>query len=229
MKYPPSTDVDFPVPRWTLRSLVFAVLATGFLFVLLPLTEQFSPPPEADLSLRELKRVAVPPPLKAPPPQPDQPLTPRDFVVDLPQPTMKDSPPASPSLQIPVDLQPRLGNLQAAYQNSFQIQGDDLALGMASGIFEIADLDQAPQALARVNPLYPPQARMRKIEGYVTVEFIVGVDGSPQDLQVVDSAPGDLFIRSVERAVRGWRFKPGEVGGKAVASRVRQRIDFTLD
>jgi protein TonB len=70
---------------------------------------------------------------------------------------------------------------------------------------------------------------MRKLEGWVVVEFVVGADGTTRDLTVVSSQPGELFTAAAERAIRRWRFAPGSKGGQAVAARVRQKVEFKLD
>ncbi len=228
MKASPEIDFSQAAPRWTWRVVLLAMLMTAFLFVLLPMTERISRGAEPDLQVREMTRVSVPPPLKPPPP-PEVPLETNPISMDLPQPKLSLAVENPPPMKLPVDLQPGLSGLRGVTQNSFQISGEGLAAGLSAGVFEIADLDTPPRPLVRVKPIYPPRARMRKIEGYVSVEFIVGVDGRVLDVKVVQSEPGDLFIPAVERALRGWRFEPGQYQGQAVESRVRQRIGFNLD
>ncbi|WFB35469.1 energy transducer TonB [Kiritimatiellota bacterium B12222] len=215
-------------PRWTFRVVLLSMGMTGLLFTLLPLTERLSRRPEPDMTLRKIETIRVPPPLTPPAPPPESPVD-RAVTEVLPQPVLQQAAAPVKNLRLPVDLHASTSSLQGVYQTGFQVEGDALAAGMQLGVFEIADLDQAPRALVRVNPVYPPQARMRKIEGYVTIEFVVEADGRIEDVVVIDSKPGDIFVRSVERAIRGWRFEAGKYQGNAVASRVRQRIDFNLD
>jgi protein TonB len=228
MKTPVSTDFSPLAPRWSWRTVVFALLCTLSLYLLLPLTERFSQVPESELTVRELDVVRMPPPLVPPPPR-EEPVV--EFYTDtpIPEPQLTEASPPSPPLQIPLDLRVGYGEITGDFQTRFAVEGEGLASGMAPAVFEISDLDQSPRPLARANPMYPPQARMRKIEGYVTIEFVVGIDGQVSGVQVVNSHPGDLFVGAVERAVRGWRFEPGERGGERVPTRVRQRIDFTLE
>lgn len=219
--------VDRYAPKWTLRSVLLALFFTGLLYVLLPMTEQLSRLPEPDLSLREIKRYVPPLP---PPPPPVEPIAPAEASsAPLPSPVLQSSLPPAPPLKLPVDLRPVFSGMKGVVGQEFQVQTDLLGGGMRQGVFEIADLDRPPRPLLRINPVYPPAARMRKIEGYVTVEFVVGVDGNTGEVQVVGSEPGDLFVSAVERAVKAWRFEPGELAGQAVPARVRQRIDFNLD
>lgn len=213
--------------KWTLRPLLLSLLFTGLLFVLLPMTERLSRIPEAPLTLRELKR--VPPPLPAPPP-PEALTEPVEAFPDpLPAPVWSDDPVPAPPLPLPVDLQPVLPGTAGVVSQTFQLQTGLQGGGMRQAVFEIADLDRPPRPLFRLNPVYPPAARMRRIEGHVTVEFVVGTDGKTGELQVVDSEPGNLFVSAVVRAVKAWQFEAGQLRGEPVPARVRQRIDFSLD
>ncbi|MDA3873321.1 MAG: energy transducer TonB [Kiritimatiellae bacterium] len=228
MKAPASTDYSYVSPRWTLHSVLVAAVFTVGLYVLLPLTERFSQVPEPDRVVRELDVVRIPPPLEPPPPQ-EEPITESRVDAEIPEPQLVEAPSPSAPLPIPLDLRVGFGELTGDFRTQFTVEGDGLAAGMAPAVFSISELDQPPRPVVRVNPIYPPQARMRKIEGYVTVEFVVGIDGLVSGIQMVSREPGELFVRAVERAVKGWRFEPGQRGGEAVPSRVRQRIDFTLD
>lgn len=229
MKEGSAIDFSQTAPRWTWRAVVLAVLFTGLLYVLLPMSEQFSSRPEMDVRVRDVETVSIPPPLQAPPPPETESLPSVALEVSLPVPVMNQRPQETYVLKLPVEVEPHFAGLKEVAQTQFEIGGEELSAGLVSGVFEISDLDRAPRPLVQVNPIYPPRARMRKIEGYVTVEFVVKTDGEVEDLQVTASEPGDLFVKAVEQAVRGWRFTPGEIRGESVSSRVRQRIDFTLD
>ncbi|MEX2607491.1 MAG: energy transducer TonB [Kiritimatiellia bacterium] len=223
-----STDFSTVSPRWTRRSVVFAVLITVSLYLLLPLTERFSQIPENEITVRELDVVRIPPPLEPPPPR-EEPVEEFRMDAEIPEPQLVEEPPPSAPMPIPLDLRVGFGELTGDFRTQFTVEGEGLASGMAPAVFEISELDESPRPVARINPIYPPQARMRKIEGHVTVEFVVGIDGQVSGIEIVNSQPGDVFVRAVERAVGGWRFEPGRRGGEAVPARVRQRIDFTLE
>jgi protein TonB len=77
-------------------------------------------------------------------------------------------------------------------------------------------------------PLYPPTARARRLQGYVEVEFTVNRAGGVQDIEVIGSEPPGAFDRAALRAIGRWKFEPHRVGGKTVAVRARQRVDFKL-
>jgi protein TonB len=70
---------------------------------------------------------------------------------------------------------------------------------------------------------------MRRIEGRVTVEFVVGLDGKTGRIVVSEAQPDDTFVAATVRAIELWRFKPGIRDGRPVPVRVRQTIRFQLE
>lgn len=90
------------------------------------------------------------------------------------------------------------------------------------------DRDAVPQV--RINPDYPPSARARGIEGWVTVRFDVGPDGSTRNIQVVAARPEGVFDRATERAVAGWKYSPKIQDGKRVERKgLEVRLEFSLE
>lgn len=83
-------------------------------------------------------------------------------------------------------------------------------------------------ALVRIPPEYPAQARMRRIEGYVDVEFTVDSEGRVRNATVIDASPPGVFDRAAINSVMYWRFEPRREDGRAVEVTARQRIEFNL-
>jgi len=86
----------------------------------------------------------------------------------------------------------------------------------------------APVLTRRVEPVYPAEARRTRRQGWVDVIFTVQPDGSVAGASVADADPRYVFDRAALAAVGRWQFTPGTQDGKAVASQVRQRIEFRL-
>jgi protein TonB len=82
--------------------------------------------------------------------------------------------------------------------------------------------------LLKLAPEYPRKAARAGKEGWVKLEFTITRQGNVSDAAVVDARPRRLFDRSALRAIRKWRFKPKISGGKAVARRATQIIEFNL-
>lgn len=157
--------------------------------------------------------------LKAPePPQQEE-------VKDPEPPPPQEKPDFAPDL-----VQPGLGDLGGpAIGVSFDIGGVKQDAAPADFIFDSMDLDRAPEVTSRVNPEYPYSARERGIEGYVAVKVLVGKDGAVRQVNILKSRPEGVFDQAVRRAVPGWRFQPGEVGGEPVTAWVTTTLHFRLN
>ena len=84
----------------------------------------------------------------------------------------------------------------------------------------------AGNLLASPVPAYPAAATAARVEGEVVVSAVVGRDGSVVESRVV-SGPGPLQ-EAARRAVEAWRYRPFEIGGKAVEIITTARVDFRL-
>lgn len=115
--------------------------------------------------------------------------------------------------------------------------GADLAMADASrqlvgslggAVVDEAEVEAAPEPVDRAPPAFPARARALGQSGVVTVSFVVDLDGSTQDVHVVEAQPPGVFDDAAIEAVRGWRFNPGQLEGAPVAVRVRQTLRFEL-
>jgi len=98
------------------------------------------------------------------------------------------------------------------------------ALAVGGGV----DRDAVPQV--RIQPDYPIQARQKRIEGWVDVQFTVGSDGSVRDPIVLNAEPKAIFDRAALQAVKGWKYNPKIANGKPVERpNVKVRIRFQLE
>jgi len=84
--------------------------------------------------------------------------------------------------------------------------------------------------LVRVNPLYPPRAQSRGIEGWVLLQFTITPQGTTKDIEVLDADPKGFFERAAKDAVRKYKYKPRIVDGAAVDwPGVRLVISFEIE
>lgn len=76
---------------------------------------------------------------------------------------------------------------------------------------------------------YPAVARENGIQGMVTVQFIVGPDGTIRDVKAVGATKGGGLEEEAIRVVKGMpKWKPGRQNGRAVTVQFNLPIDFTL-
>ncbi len=80
--------------------------------------------------------------------------------------------------------------------------------------------------MRHVPPVYPPQAKLLRLEGSVVLSATVAEDGTVRDVKVVKGAPE--FAPSAVEAVRQWRYRPFELDGKPVSTTLQINVDFKL-
>lgn len=80
-------------------------------------------------------------------------------------------------------------------------------------------------------PKYPAQAVADGISGLVVLDVLVGVDGVPREIKIVESTPEGMFDRQTLAAAQQWRFNAGRNGatGEKVEGWVRVPVKFTAD
>jgi periplasmic protein TonB len=93
------------------------------------------------------------------------------------------------------------------------------------GAFSLAEIDQKPTAVFQTAPLYPSEMRGKKVEGLVTMIFVVDAAGKVSNPRVEKSSHS-AFEKPALDAVRQWKFEPGVKAGKRVACKLRVPIRF---
>jgi TonB family protein len=82
-----------------------------------------------------------------------------------------------------------------------------------------------PQPVYAPSPKYPVEVK-GGVRGWVELEYMVNVDGSVTDIEVLDSQPKGVFDRVASHAVHGWMYKPATLNGTRERKRIRTRIEF---
>ena len=86
-----------------------------------------------------------------------------------------------------------------------------------------------PTILTEVKPSYTAEAMRAKVQGAVMVEAIVREDGSVGQVRIVRSLDRTFGLdEEALRAVKNWRFRPGQRQGRNVAVIVEIELTFTL-
>lgn len=212
--------------RWRKRlaPAAAALLVNLALFGLMPylVTRGSGPAKNEDLAIPvNVIRLKQPDsPVKRTPEKPPEPPPPKQTV----------KPPATKAvptkLSLPFDINPRLPASPSTLNLPVMPPG---RVGVPTDIFNDGELDAPLTVVVRVPPVYPLGAKNRGTEGWVKVRLIVNEDGTVQEVTVIDSEPKKTFDEAVIRAVSGWRFKAGTVGGVPVKSRAETVVRFKLD
>jgi len=107
--------------------------------------------------------------------------------------------------------------------------GDDLELDMGGPSLG-AGTDREAVPIVRVQPVYPPRAQQRGIEGWVYLEFSITESGSVRGARVLDAEPSGIFNRAALKAIRKFKYKPKVVDGVPQAQSGQTiRLTFALE
>ena len=85
---------------------------------------------------------------------------------------------------------------------------------------------QAQNIISKVAPVYPPEAKQKRVEGTVRLEVTIDKDGHVSQIAIV-SGPAEL-TQSATDAVRQWSYKPTLLNGEPVEVQTTVDVNYTL-
>jgi protein TonB len=85
---------------------------------------------------------------------------------------------------------------------------------------------QQANLIAKITPVYPPEAKAARVQGLVRFNATIGPDGHVQNLSVVSGPP--LLVNSALDAVRQWVYKPTLLNGQPVTVVTVVDVNYTL-
>ena len=118
-----------------------------------------------------------------------------------------------------------------SFASGGRIGGTGIAGGTADKIekaFSMSEIDQKARAMFQESPAFPPEMRGKKIEGVVTVVFVVDASGKVDRVRVEKSSD-PAFEAPAVNAIKKWKFEPGLRAGQRVASEMRITIRFPAE
>ncbi|MFN3533249.1 MAG: energy transducer TonB [Candidatus Brocadia sp.] len=97
--------------------------------------------------------------------------------------------------------------------------------GILESAFSLCEIDQKPRAVFQAVPVFPSEMRGKKLEGVVTVLFVVDANGKVAQPRIEKSSH-PAFEKPALAAVKQWKFEPAIKGGKRVPCKMRVPIRF---
>ena len=85
---------------------------------------------------------------------------------------------------------------------------------------------QEGNIVRRVQPIYPPMAKMAHVQGRVVLAAIISKAGTIEDLRVLSGHP--LLVQAAIEAVSQWRYRPYILNDEAVEVETQITVNFTL-
>jgi periplasmic protein TonB len=204
----------------TSMALAMAAGVTALLFCVLPFTHIISKTGRT-VELRKTSATDLPPPVEeqinTPPPEPER------LQESAPEPQLADAP---QQIQISADLDVAAGS-GGALAGFGEVRALTAAQAVQEETFDVSELEQKPEAVSQAAPVYPPELRKSKIEGSVTLVFVLDENGRVNEPRVENSSRPE-FEKPALDAIRKWRFRPGMKSGKAVATYIRIPMRFRV-
>jgi protein TonB len=201
-------------------SVGISVGLTAILFGILPFAHRIAKP-ERSLELRKTSAADLTPPepeeTTTPPPESEKPPE------APPEPQLAETPQQIP-LSADLDVAMGAGGALAGFG---EVRALTAVENVQEGAFDVADLEKRPEAVSQIPPAYPAELRKAKIEGLVTLVFVLSEEGRVEDPRVEDSSRPE-FEKPALEAIRKWRFRPGMKDGQAVRTYIRLPMRFRI-
>jgi len=198
--------------------IVGGVIATLALFVAIPLIQAISTGLKDPNVINDVSfQIPPPPALEF---ETSKPPAKEEKQEDI---EMEKEPPKLSLDQLEMALNPSMGDVGDGMKVDLSI--DSKSLGTDELIFEIGDVEEIPRAVRRIQPNYPAVLKRKKVEGMVSLVFIIDTDGNVVAPSVEKSTHVEFEEPALD-AIRRWKFTPGKRGGEAVKTRVRLPLQF---
>lgn len=103
-----------------------------------------------------------------------------------------------------------------------KINGKPSRLGIGGSI-------EAAKLVAKVQPIYPDSAKSAGVQGIVVLHAVIGKDGKPLSLRVMNGQIDTALARSAVKAVSQWRYTPTLLNGEPIEVETTITVNYSLE
>jgi TonB family protein len=163
------------------------------------------------------------------PPEPDK-EEPQENIEDMPQTqslalkplviTTNTSSIVNPMLETNLSLKP------FEFDKSASLKGLSSVTRSFSQGKSIVNVGEKFTPVASLQPDIPEMAWINRINGWVEISIDINENGKVTQVNILDSAPKGVFEDEVTKAIYRWLYRPYVFEGKAVAIKLKQRIEL---
>lgn len=202
--------------------VTLGIVVSGMIFLAIPLTQIFT---EYKKSNNEIDAISLAPP--PPPIMEEEPPEPPPEEEPPPPPEFEPPPPPISLEQLNVALEAGTGDSMGGdfAMPNLAINKDELG---GLDIFDINDLDKKPRSTKQIAPVYPISATRRGLSGWANAQFIIDKRGNVVNVKITRCSD-PVFEEPTIKAIRQWKFTPGEKDGKIVTTRAETKIPYTIE
>jgi len=126
---------------------------------------------------------------------------------------------------------PKQGSVQGGVPGGVQggVQGGVTPNGPAGPKrIRIGGEVQSPKIIEKIPPVYPAQAKAAGIQGTVILHAVIGMEGNPLQLRVMNNQIDPELARAAVEAVSQWRYRPTLLNGEPIEVDTTIKVNFTL-
>ena len=87
---------------------------------------------------------------------------------------------------------------------------------------------EAEKLIKKLQPLYPEEAKSAGVQGTVILHAVIGMDGRPLSLRVMNKDVDPDLARASVEAVSQWRYQPTLLNGQPIEVDTTIKVNFTL-
>jgi len=87
---------------------------------------------------------------------------------------------------------------------------------------------EATKILSKVTPTYPAAAKAARVQGAVTLDAIIGIDGKLRALRVRNAEIDPELARAAVESVSQWRYRPTLLNDEPIEIATTVVVNFTL-
>jgi len=110
------------------------------------------------------------------------------------------------------------GRASEPVMNAVKFDGDYVTFNEAKPKFRPVHQEQ---------PVYPQELLAKRVEGFAVVAFLVQLDGTTTQCQVVEASDA-AFGEAARQAIAQWSFSPPKFGGKPGRIAMTLPVEFTV-
>ena len=144
------------------------------------------------------------------------------------KPKEREPPPESPKLKVKqteIQKPEMLSSLPPLQLPDHLQSGEEGGIGVSGA----ANRNREVTPIFRVNPIYPRQAALRNIEGFVILQFDIKKNGETDNISILQASPPQMFNSSAVQALKRWKYKPKLEDGRPVRqNHLKVQLDFNL-
>jgi protein TonB len=172
--------------------------------------------------------LAPPVPVPAPPPALPDPRAASPAKEKPPKPQRPAKAQASRPAPAPLPQDPRPPSVSASLVSVPRFVPDS-ELADVSGYYPTNGLTRAPSLAGPLPVQYPARLFAAKRRGVVVLQLMIDESGRVAEALPVPGATDEEFVEAALAGVRKARFRPGELGGRAVPVRAYLAVHFVIE